>query len=70
MKLFEIVEQEFLFRRIKSLTRFREGEHPSPLDLAFAKYPTAMTSADSVTGGQTAAYIQLVVSKTKKIGTL
>ncbi len=69
MKLFEIVEQEFLFQTIKSLTRFREGENPSLLDLAFTKYPNDVTSPDSVTGGQTAAFIQLVSSKTKKIGT-
>ncbi len=55
MKLFEVVEQEFLFQPIKSLTRFREDENPSPLDLAFAKYPTDVTSADSVSGEQTAA---------------
>ncbi len=44
IKLFEIAEEEFLFQAINSPTRFREGNNPSILDLAFTKYPEDVSS--------------------------
>ncbi len=44
MKLFEVAEEEFLLQAIKSPTRFKEGNKPSLLDLAFTKYPHGVSS--------------------------
>ncbi len=44
MKLFEVAKEEFLFQAIKSPTRFREGNNPSLIDLAFTKYPDDVSS--------------------------
>ncbi len=44
MKLFEVAEEEFLFEASKSPTRFREGNNPSLLDLAFTKYRDDVSS--------------------------
>ncbi len=39
MKLFETAKEAFLFQANASPTRFREGNNPPVLDLAFTKYP-------------------------------
>ncbi len=39
MKLFELLEKEFVFEAIKSPTKLREGNNPSVLDQAFTNYP-------------------------------
>ncbi len=44
MKFFKIAEEKFLFQAIKSPTRFRGGNNPSILDLAFTKYPDDVSS--------------------------
>ncbi len=48
-KLFEIAEEEFLFQAIKSPTRFRKGNKPSILGLAFSKYPDDVSSVQMLT---------------------
>ncbi len=44
VKHFEAAEEEFLFQIITSPTRFRKGNNPSLLDLAFTKYPDDVSS--------------------------
>ncbi len=50
LKLVEVAEEEFLFQAIKSPTRFREGNNPSLLDLAFTKYPDDVSSVRKIYG--------------------